>query len=143
MRLPLRFSRISKVQIYTDGAIRTDQHISGLGAIVKDTNGSILHWWAKRAGPMTNNEAEYAAVIFALEQLQRLNPTEVAVFSDSRIVVDPMRGLATLKAPGLKKAFVQVRALVMKYKRVTFHHIPRKRNRLADALANDAADGFL
>ncbi len=139
---PLRFFKPRKVILYTDGAIRTKQGISGLGAVVKNGHGEILHWWSKPAGPMTNNEAEYAAVIFALDRLRRIHTGEVEVYSDSLILVDQMRGLATARAPGLRKAHARLRALVTAYERVRFHHVPRQRNRLADALANDAADGF-
>ena len=69
--------------VYSDGAIRPDRNLSGLGAIVMDNDRNILHWWCTRAGPMTNNEAEYAAAIFALEQMRRFQPSEIKVFSDN------------------------------------------------------------
>jgi ribonuclease HI len=143
MRLPLRWNRLSQVQLFTDGAIRLDRKISGLGAVVMDMDRNILHCWSTRAGPLTNNEAEYAAVIFALEKLRRLQPSKINVFSDSRIVVDQMCGLAATKAPGLQRSFLQLRKMVFEFDKVIFQHIPRERNRLADALANDVADGYL
>ncbi|MBL7162781.1 MAG: reverse transcriptase-like protein, partial [Anaerolineales bacterium] len=76
--------------VYTDGSIRPDRHRSGVAAIVQDTGGKILYWWARRVGSLTNNEAEYAAVIFALENLLPLRPLEVDVFTDSRLIVDQM-----------------------------------------------------
>ncbi len=129
--------------VYTDGSIRPDQQSSAVAAIVQNKYGKILHWWARRAGPLTNNEAEYAAVIFALENLLRLRPLEVDVFTDSRLIVDQMQGLATARAPGLQKAFHRLRNLIFEFDRVSFHHIPRERNRLADALANDVVDQYL
>lgn len=128
--------------VYTDGAIRPDREISGLGAIVKNDRGEVCHWWQKRAGAMTCNQAEYAAVIFALERLHNLHSGEVEVYTDSLLLVDQMRGQAMARAAKLKNAYVRLRALVTLFKRVNFHHIPRERNRLADALASDAADGF-
>lgn len=142
LRTKLPFLRPRKIVVYTDGAIRPKRGISGLGVIVKNGNGEILHWWSKRDGPLTNNEAEYAAVIFALERLRRIYVGEVDLYTDSLILVDQMRGRAATRAPGLRKAHAKTRALVTVYKRVRFHHIPRRRNRLADALANDAVDGF-
>lgn len=41
---------------------------------------------------MTCNEAEYAALIFALEQARTFAPQEVRVFSDSKLVIEQMRG---------------------------------------------------
>lgn len=132
-----------RLNVFTDGAIRLDLGLSGLAAIVRDEQGQILHWFSRRAGAMTCNEAEYAAVQFALEAIRTLpgKPQEVHIFSDSLVVVQQMRGLATARAPALKQAQLRVRGLVAQFQVVQFHHIPREKNRLADALANETADG--
>lgn len=132
-----------QMNVFTDGAIRPELGISGLAAIVRDEKGQILHWFSRRADAMTCNEAEYAAVQFALESIRALrgNPREVRIFSDSLVVVQQMRGLAAARAPALKQAQLRVRGLVAQFQQVQFHHIPREKNRLADALANETADG--
>jgi ribonuclease HI len=135
------FFRTPIVRVYTDGAIRPEMGTSGLAAIVRDEKGQILTWLSRRAGPMTCNEAEYAAVQFALESLRALHPDEVHVFSDSLVMVHQMTGLAAARAPALKQAQLRLRGLVTQFQTVQFHHIPREKNRLADALANEAADG--
>jgi ribonuclease HI len=135
--------RSSKLTVFTDGAIRPERHASGLGAVVFDENQEIRHWFARRVEGLTNNEAEYAAVALALEELSRLGVSEIAVYSDSQILVHQMTGRATAHAPGLRKAQTQLRSLVARFDRVTFQHIPRERNRLADALANDVVDGHV
>jgi len=135
------FSRLRRACVYTDGAIRPERGKSGLGAIVQDEHGQIRYWWSRRAGRMTCNEAEYAAIIFALESLRPLRPREVDVYSDSQVVVRQMRGEATAQAPAMRQAQVRLRGLVVQFERVTFPHIPREQSRLADALANDIVDG--
>ncbi len=135
------FFHPQSIRVFTDGAIRPELGISGLAAIVRNENGQILTWFSQRAGAMTCNEAEYAAVQFALESIRALRPQEVHIFSDSLVVVQQMRGLATARAPALKQAQLRVRGLVAQFQQVQFHHIPREKNRLADALANEAADG--
>lgn len=136
---------IRKVRIYTDGAIRPERGISGLAAIVKDERGRICYWWNRRAGSLTCNEAEYAAVNFALEQMQQLHDhdliQEIEIFSDSRVMVDQMSGRAAAHAPALRQAQSQLRALTSRFNKVSFHHIGREQNRLADALAFEAANG--
>ena len=129
--------------IHTDGAIRLERGVSGLAAIVRDEKGRIIHWWSKREKRMTCNEAEYAAAIMAFEFLRalRINPREVKIFSDSQVMVHQMKGIASAHAPALREAQMRLRGLILQFERVTFHHIPREENRLADALANDAADG--
>jgi ribonuclease HI len=68
---------------------------------------------------------------------------EVALYSDSQVMVFQMNGRARTHASGLKQAQIRVRALLVQFDRVTFHHIPREENRLADALANDTVDGMV
>lgn len=141
MRL-LPFGRLPRqVLVHTDGAIRPRQGVSGLAAVARDDGSQIQAIWACRAWRMTCNEAEYAAAVLALEHLMRTGVSEVAVFSDSQVMVHQMTGIASAQAPALKQAQATLRALVVRFERVTFHHIPREQNRLADALANEAADG--
>ena len=90
---------------------------------------------------MTNNEAEYGAAILALESLSRLNIRDVDIYSDSQVMVFQMTGRALTNSSRLKRAQVQLRALLLQFDRVAFHHIPREENRLADALASDTVDG--
>jgi ribonuclease HI len=136
-------SRPQSYIVHTDGATRLERGVSGLAAIVRDEKGKIIHWWCRRDKRMTCNEAEYAAAIMAFEFLRTLhtNPREVKLFSDSQVMVHQMSGLASARAPALRQAQMRLRGLIVQFEKVTFHHIPREKNRLADALANDAADG--
>lgn len=129
--------------VHTDGATRLERGVSGLAAIVRDEKGRIIHWWSKRDKRLTCNEAEYAAAIMAFEYLRalRTSPREVRLFSDSQVMVHQMQGIASAHAPALRQAQIRLRGLIVLFEKVTFHHIPREKNRLADALANDAADG--
>jgi ribonuclease HI len=129
------------IWVFTDGAIRPEPGISGLAAVVRGEQGQILTWFSRRAGTMTCNEAEYAAVQFALESVQPLRPQTVHLFSDSQVVVQQMTGLASTRSRQLKQAQFRVRELLVNFREVHFHHIPREKNRLADALANEIADG--
>jgi ribonuclease HI len=129
--------------VNTDGAIRPERGESGIAAIVRDEKGQILHWWSRREKGMTCNEAEYAAAIMALESIAALRnpPLALRVLSDSQVMVYQMSGIASAHAPGLKQAQMRLRGLTLQFEQVTFHHIPREQNKLADALATDAVDG--
>ena len=137
----LPFGGLQRVTVHTDGAIRIEIGVSGLAVVVHDEHGVIRHLWSRRAGRLTCNEAEYAAANLALEKLLPLKPLEVSIFSDSQVMVHQMNGLASAQSPKLKQAQARLRSLVVQFERVTFTHIPREENRLADALANEAADG--
>lgn len=129
-------------RVFTDGAIRPEKGLSGLAAIVRDDGGQICHWWSRRAGPMTCNQAEYEAIIMALEEVRVYRPAQLAVYTDSRVVVDQMLGRASVKSAGLRAPNARLRALVAELGEVHIFYIPREHNRLADALANDVVDGW-
>jgi ribonuclease HI len=131
--------------VFTDGAIRPELGISGLAAVVGDAHGTVYGWWAERAGRLTCNEAEYAAVLLALGRLaglpQQSGHLELDFYSDSRVVVEQMQGRAAAHSPAMRQALGEARRLSAAFARVTFSHVPRRQNRLADALANNAVEG--
>jgi ribonuclease HI len=133
---------LQHVRVFTDGAIRPGAGVSGLAAIVRDERWAIRLWWSQRAGRMSCNEAEYAAAIMALDKLRQWQPRKVDVYSDSRLLVDQMGGRATARSLTMRSAHVRLRTMAAEFERVTFHHIPREQNRVADALANEAAEGL-
>jgi ribonuclease HI len=128
-------------QVYVDAAMRNDQGKCGLAAIVCDPRGAVQQLWGAVAGRLTNCEAEYAAAIFALRRLRGQRSRPIIVCTDSLILVDQMQGRAATRAPGLRLKQTELRALLREFANVSFQHIPRERNRLADALANEVADG--
>ncbi|NUM46880.1 MAG: ribonuclease HI family protein [Anaerolineales bacterium] len=123
-------------KVYTDGAIRNGKGPTGLGAIAFDEQGKVFQLWSQAADQMTNNEAEYRAAILALEALLPYRPAHLQLLCDSKVLVDQMNGLARVRAPGLRGPHAKLRALTLEYEKVTFQHIPRSKNRMADALAN-------
>ena len=133
--------RIRKLLIYTDGAIRTNPRATGLGVIIKDERGRILAWLSKVTGGLTCNEAEYAALIFALEEARKYRPREATFYLDNQVVVNQMKGAFAIRSPALKSLNLSARRLAQGIPKVTFTYIPRCRNRLADALAHEAVDG--
>lgn len=121
-----------------DGAIGVPGGATGLGVAIRDASGAVCHVASRRAGPMTNNEAEYSAVILALEMLGGLPRAAVDVVSDSEIVVFQMQGHFSVNSPALKVLHRRACALARGFEEVRFVHVPRDRNGLADALAREA-----
>jgi len=134
--------RRNRVIVQFDGAIGSTNQASGLGVVFRDETGRILRVWSKRARPQTCNEAEYEALIWALELLGRHPPAEVHFLSDSEIVVNQMQGFFSVRSPALKPLHRRACALLRTIPRVTFTHIPRQQNCLADALAMEALHGW-
>ncbi|MBW7893132.1 MAG: reverse transcriptase-like protein [Chitinophagaceae bacterium] len=87
---------------------------------------------------MTSFEAEYAALVLGLTTVKRFNPAAVHVFMDSQGVIDQMTGQRRVISQGLKVWHNQACHLAHQFKKITFTHIPRDFNQLADALAGEA-----
>ncbi len=143
-RLPDRSNGAMAAQrliVYTDGAISPTR--GGAGMVISDEAGRVLAL-ANRALPaITNNEAEYAALILALESVPGLRYETVEIRMDSEIVIGQMTGRFAVNSPALKVWHRKACALVAKVPRLHYQHIPREQNRFADALAADAVLGHL
>jgi len=138
----LRDNRKRKIIVQFDGAIGLGGHGTGLGVVLRDADGHIQHVLKRRVGPQTNNEAEYAALIWALEILSSDPPDEAHFVSDSEIVVRQMQGQFSVRSPALKKSHRRACALLRNIPITSFTHIPRDHNLLADALAKEALAGW-
>jgi ribonuclease HI len=122
----------------TDGACRGNPGASAIGVIIKTTAGQVVKSICRAVGNMTNNQAEYHAVISALEEALKLGATDLSLNADSELVVKQLCGQYQVKNPGLAPLYVKVKTLETKFKSVRYRYIPRERNRDADALANQA-----
>ncbi len=126
---------------YADGAIGDGASATGVGAILLDEQGQIVRWGNRKLERMTNNEAEYAGLMLALELAAPMKPQHLCVYLDSAVVVGQMNGECGVHAQSLRPWHRRACHAARRLRRVTYHHVPRLRNRLADALANEALQG--
>jgi len=132
------------IVVYTDGGSRGNPGPSALGVVI-DIDGK-RHEYGEFLGIGTNNEAEYAAVIFALKKTKQLvgkdkaKDEEVQVNMDSELICRQMNHEYKISVDRMKMLFVDVWNLTLDFKQVTFHHIPREQNKAADAMVNEALD---
>ena len=129
----------NKLQIYTDGGARGNPGPAGIGAVIWSGN-ELVGQHKKYIGKATNNQAEYKAVILALEEAKKLDPVELDFFLDSELVVKQLNREYKVKDKDLAPLFVRVWNLSMGFKKVTFTHVPREKNKEADKLVNEAID---
>lgn len=132
---------------YTDGGARGNPGPAGAGVVVQDGHGETLVELAKPLGQMTNNQAEYWGLVFALERVQELvaerelKVPSVICYLDSELIVHQMNGLYKVKNEGLRPLYGRARELVLTLGgNIKFSHIPRRQNKRADELSNDAMD---
>ncbi len=130
--------RSRQLSVYCDGAIGDRGQGTGLGVVIRDGRGEIIGLVKRGLPPMTNNEAEYAALVLALEAARRFRPRVLEIHMDNEVVVGQMQGVFAVRSPALKRWHTQACRLARRFREVTYVHIPREANRLADALAAEA-----
>jgi len=119
--------------LFFDGSSHTNPGKSGAGIYIKELNIKK----SKYLGPMfTNNEAEYMALIFGLEEAKLNGIKELNVYGDSKLVIMQSQGLWKINHDHLRKLNNEVRNLSSSFTKITFNHIPREENTIADKLSN-------
>ncbi len=130
--------KIKRVVIFTDGTAEPNPGPAAIGATIKDEQGKLITSISQPIGQATNNQAEYRAIIAALESAIRSGASQVDIHSDSELVVRQIDGRYRVKNAALKPLYQRVKQLQSQLKGFTITHIPRQQNIEADSLANMA-----
>ena len=130
--------------IYTnsDGGARGNPGPGAVGVIVRK-DGNILTRYSGFIGErVTNNIAEYEALIKALELASKFTKNKVTCILDSELVVKQLLGRYRVKHPTLLELFLKVQKLQENFKKIRYLQVSRwnKFQRLADELLNDELD---
>ena len=128
-----------KVTAYIDGAARGNPGPAGAGAYFVAGEEPARELF-EALGRATNNEAEYRALLLALGEAERRGATEVAVFSDSLLLVEQINGRFRIKAENLKPLAREAVRRARAFPKFSIAHVRREKNREADRLANLGAD---
>ncbi len=127
--------------IHTDGAARGNPGPSAFAYVIARDGAPPIEECGC-LGRMTNNQAEYTALVRALEHAARLGTAQqVHVLSDSELMVKQMRGEYRVKNEELRDLYEQARELADQFAAVRFQHVRREQNKRADTLCNEALDG--
>jgi ribonuclease HI len=126
--------------LHADGASLGNPGHGGAGAVIYDDQGRVAAEIAQPLGPaVTNNEAEYQALLLGLERLRALGARKIRVRLDSELAVRQIKGDYRVKSPRLAGLFRQVMDLLAGFEAYDIAHVRRELNRAADALAGRAA----
>ena len=128
-----------RAHVYFDGASRGNPGPAAVGWCLVTSDG-IVAQGGERIGRATNNQAEYAALIRALEAADEYGFDEIDVRGDSQLIVKQVRGEWNANDPELRERRVRARELLMEFDEWQLEHVPREINDRADQLANDALD---
>lgn len=124
--------------IHTDGGARGNPGPAGIGIVIEIDGKRRMY--KKYIGNATNNQAEYQALLFALNKAKEIGVDSADVYLDSELVVNQLNRKFKVKDKDLASLFVKVWNQMMKFKNIKFKHIFREDNKLADKLVNDAID---
>lgn len=128
-----------KLTIFTDGGARGNPGPAGVGVVIKSA-GKDIKKIGRYIGETTNNQAEYKAVILALEEAKKLKAQELDFYLDSELVVKQLNRQYKVKDPDLAPLFLEIWNLSTALKKITYTYIPREQNKEADKLVNEAID---
>jgi ribonuclease HI len=128
------------LRLHVDGASRGNPGEAGFGIHVTAEDGSEVASLYGYLGRATNNVAEYQALVHGLRFALDRGAARVEVYSDSELLVRQIEGRYRVKNAGLVPLHREARGLLARFERARVAHVPRERNREADALANRAVD---
>ena len=131
---------IKKVVIHTDGVAAPNPGPAAIGVTIKDEHDRLISAISQPIGYATNNQAEYRAIIAALENANQLGVSQVDLRSDSELVVRQINGKYRVKNKDLKSLYQQVKELQGSFEGFTIIHVPREQNKEADSLAGKALE---
>jgi ribonuclease HI/ADP-ribose pyrophosphatase YjhB (NUDIX family) len=128
------------VTIYSDGGSRGNPGPSAAGYVIMNNEQVVIDQGGEYLGVTTNNQAEYQGVRLGLEKARALGYKRVAFCLDSMLVVNQMNGSYKIKNRELWPINERIRELMTHFTKVTFRHVPRELNQLADNMVNKTLD---
>ncbi len=133
-------SELKEIKLYADGGSRGNPGPSAAGFAVMDMHDQVVVKKGIYLGLTTNNQAEYQALKLGLEEALRMQARQVHVYMDSLLVVNQMLGIFKVKNRDLWPIYMSIKDLSAKFQHVSFTHVPRELNKIADAAVNEALD---
>jgi ribonuclease HI len=124
------------VVVYSDGGSRGNPGPSAAGYVILNGRDEVIAQGGMYLGITTNNLAEYQGLLLGLEKAFELQARVIDFRLDSLLVVNQMNGIYRIKNRELWPVHERIRELLTQFDRVTFTHIRREFNQLADGMVN-------
>lgn len=124
------------VVIHSDGGSRGNPGPSSAGYVIMDNFGHVLYEGGMYLGITTNNQAEYHGVRLGLEKALEMGIRSIDFRIDSQLVVNQLNNIYTIKNRELWPINERIKELVVQFDKVTFTHVKREFNQLADGVVN-------
>jgi ribonuclease HI len=131
---------MTKWYIYVDGACSGNPGEAGAGMVVLDHDKNEVCRESVYLGRMTNNMAEYEALLLALKKAEQALIEDLTVFTDSLLMASQVTGEYKVKNDRLKQYVEQALSITRAFKTFSLQYVPREMNKLADKLAKDGVN---
>jgi ribonuclease HI len=132
---------MSKVIVHVDGGARGNPGPAAAASVVSSPEGEVLDEAAELLGKVTNNVAEYKALLLGLARARALGASEVEVVNDSELIAKQVQGAYKVKHQDMKPLHAASLAALRGFEKWSIRSVPRAQNADADALVNQALDG--
>uniref|UniRef100_A0A7C4R9V8 Ribonuclease HI family protein n=1 Tax=candidate division CPR3 bacterium TaxID=2268181 RepID=A0A7C4R9V8_UNCC3 len=126
--------------LYTDGGARGNPGPGAVGIAILKGDKVVFSQGKYLGDSITNNQAEYRAILGGLGIAKKMGIKELKCFLDSELVVKQLKGEYKVKDVDLKVLFEKVKKIEPDFIKISFNHIRREKNKLADSLVNEALD---
>ena len=122
---------------FTDGASKGNPGESGIGLLVRTEQGETVFSHSAYIGRVTNNIAEYTALLTLVRKMQTVRCSRLLVHSDSELMVRQMNGEYRIKNEELRKLHDEIRKILIASPfEFEIKYVSRDANKEADRLAN-------
>jgi ribonuclease HI len=129
-----------KVIVHVDGGARGNPGPAAAACVITSPAGEVLGERARLLGTVTNNVAEYQALLLGLEGAREMGASEVEVVGDSELIAKQVRGIYKVKHEAMKPLHREAIAALKQFASWSIRTVPRAQNAHADALVNAALD---
>lgn len=126
--------------IYIDGASSGNPGEAGAGIIAFDEKGNEMLNESIYLGHMTNNMAEYSALIAALQKAEEASVHDLFIYTDSQLVAYQIQGKYKVKNHQLSEYVEKAKTIIKHFNNFDIQYIPRTENKLADKLAKNGVN---
>jgi ribonuclease HI len=130
-----------KVVVHVDGGSRGNPGPGAAASVVSTAAGEILDEASELLGVVTNNVAEYRALLLGLARARALGATDVELVNDSELIAKQVRGLYKVKHAAMRPLHREATIALRGFDAWKIRTVPRAQNADADALVNAALDG--
>jgi ribonuclease HI len=129
-----------KLIVHVDGGARGNPGPAAGACVLSTPSGEVVDEQAQLLGRVTNNVAEYRALLLGLARASELGATEVEVIGDSELIAKQVKGLYKVKHPSMRPLYLEAMDAFRGFEKWSIRTVPRAQNADADALVNAALD---